>query len=184
MGHLPIAAQHNHFYLNQKLRKFLTPHSILMVDSHSHKVKGFGSTPKSAIMNKKVEFRNYKCKSCNKEFPLKRGKNQNFLNRKICDNCLKSKIGKKTKEEIFSRRKNWQSARTEFRKFAEKEMAKNDLPKKCFICNYNKTAIICHKKAVKDFSDTALLEEISGINNLVYLCPNHHWELDNGLLSL
>ena len=28
------------------------------------------------------------------------------------------------------------------------------------------------------------IEEINNINNLIGLCPNHHWEYDNGLLEL
>lgn len=27
------------------------------------------------------------------------------------------------------------------------------------------------------------MEEINDINNLIGLCPNHHWELDHNLLS-
>lgn len=39
-------------------------------------------------------------------------------------------------------------------------------------------------KAVADFDDGTLVSEINDINNLIALCPNHHWEYDNGLLEL
>lgn len=43
---------------------------------------------------------------------------------------------------------------------------------------------IAHIRAVADFSDEDLLSEINHPDNLVGLCPNHHWEYDNGLLNL
>jgi hypothetical protein len=135
-------------------------------------------------MNKKVISRNFVCKYCEKEFPLIRGKNGNFNEREVCDRCLEGTIGKKTKREIFSSRKNYQSARTEFRRFASKEIKKHKIKKVCFVCGYDKHVMICHKKPVYSFSENSLLEEISNVENLVYLCPNHHWELDNGLLEI
>ncbi|MBE7514091.1 MAG: HNH endonuclease [Anaerolineales bacterium] len=35
-----------------------------------------------------------------------------------------------------------------------------------------------------EFFPDSLLSEINAIDNLMALCPNHHWELDNHLLSL
>ena len=49
---------------------------------------------------------------------------------------------------------------------------------------YNKHIEIAHKKAVSDFDDSATIAEINDINNLIALCPNCHWEFDNGLLKL
>lgn len=34
-------------------------------------------------------------------------------------------------------------------------------------------------KATSDFDDDVLIKEINNINNLIGLCPNHHWEFDN-----
>ena len=36
---------------------------------------------------------------------------------------------------------------------------------------------------MSDFSDDAKISEINDIRNLIALCPNHHWEFDNGKLS-
>lgn len=55
---------------------------------------------------------------------------------------------------------------------------------KCAVCGYDKHVEICHKKAIKDFPDTALLSEINSTDNLIALCPNCHWEFDNKLLSI
>ena len=43
---------------------------------------------------------------------------------------------------------------------------------------------VAHIKAVADFSDGSTLAEINSINNLIALCPNHHWEYDNGYLKI
>ena len=89
----------------------------------------------------------------------------------------------KTKKEIFEERKNWQSARTAIRKVANSIFNEYDIPKKCIICGYDKHIEIAHIKAVSEFSDDTLISEINDINNLAPLCPNHHWEFDNGILS-
>ena len=89
----------------------------------------------------------------------------------------------KTKKEIFDKRKNWQSARTAIRKCANSIFKLKNIPRKCVICGYDKHIEIAHIKAVSEFSDDTLISEINDISNLVALCPNHHWEFDNGLLS-
>lgn len=55
---------------------------------------------------------------------------------------------------------------------------------KCSVCGYSKHVEICHKKAIKDFSLDALVKDINAPENIVLLCPNHHWEFDKGLLKL
>ena len=94
-----------------------------------------------------------------------------------------SPILKISKGELFSSRKNWQSARSSIRKLADAEFKKSNKSQECVICGYNKHIEIAHIKAVSEFSDDTLIYEINDINNLVALCPNHHWEFDNGLLS-
>jgi predicted restriction endonuclease len=43
---------------------------------------------------------------------------------------------------------------------------------------------VAHIKAVSNFSEDSLISEINDISNLIGLCPNHHWEYDNGLLDI
>jgi predicted restriction endonuclease len=43
---------------------------------------------------------------------------------------------------------------------------------------------VCHKQAINRFSADTPIATINDLHNLVALCPNHHWEFDNGLLSL
>ena len=54
-----------------------------------------------------------------------------------------------------------------------------DEPKVCVKCGYDKHVEVCHIKPIKDFELTAMLSEINSRSNLILLCPNCHWELDN-----
>lgn len=58
------------------------------------------------------------------------------------------------------------------------------IDKVCKNCGYNKHVEVCHIKAVSSFEDDDLVNDINSVNNLVYLCPNCHWEFDYGTLNL
>ena len=119
--------------------------------------------------------------SNNKKKILNRCKSLNieFLSIKKVD-----PVKDKTKGELFNNRKNWQSARTSIRKDAQKSFENSGKVYKCIICGYDKHVEIAHIKAVSEFEDNALVSEINHPDNLIGLCPNHHWEYDNGLLKL
>lgn len=57
-----------------------------------------------------------------------------------------------------------------------------DLP--CACCAYTKHVELCHIIPITEFSDDSTLGEINHIDNVVQLCRNCHWEMDNGLLQL
>ena len=96
----------------------------------------------------------------------------------------KEELLNKTKGELFSERKNWQSARTAIRKNAVEIYFANNVEHKCAVCGYNKHIEVAHIKAVADFEENTKIKEINSITNLIGLCPNHHWEYDHGLLRL
>ena len=50
---------------------------------------------------------------------------------------------------------------------------------KCEKCGYDKHVEVCHKQSIADFSPKTLLIEINSKKNLLFLCPNCHWEHDN-----
>ena len=54
----------------------------------------------------------------------------------------------------------------------------------CKKCGYNKHFEICHIKPIHTFDKNTLLTVINEPSNLTALCPNCHWEFDNGLLKL
>ncbi len=59
-----------------------------------------------------------------------------------------------------------------------------DTAKICKVCAYDKHVQLCHLKSIGSFEDSVKIAEINSVSNLVYLCPNHHWELGNGVLTL
>lgn len=98
--------------------------------------------------------------------------------------CKKDNVMLQTKGELFCNRKNWQSARSAITKNAEKVFFENNIKPKCAICGYENHVEVAHIKAVADFCDDTPIYEINALSNLIGLCPNHHWEYDNGLLKL
>jgi len=49
----------------------------------------------------------------------------------------------------------------------------------CKNCGYDKHVELCHIKPVSSFTDETLLKEINSENNVIQLCRNCHWEMDN-----
>ena len=54
----------------------------------------------------------------------------------------------------------------------------------CKICGYRLHVELCHLRALSEFPLTATLGEVNHSSNVVPLCRNHHWEFDNGFISL
>lgn len=90
----------------------------------------------------------------------------------------------KTKEELLNDSKNYQSYRSTIRKIAANVYKYSGKPFCCVKCGYSKHVEIAHIKAVSYFGNSATIAEINSIDNLVALCPNHHWEYDHGILKL
>jgi predicted restriction endonuclease len=111
--------------------------------------------------------------------------------RKYCEQCYQLyrfpegiRFEEATKGDLFRRRCNWQSARSSIRNHASRVFAQSGLPLVCHICGYFHHVQIAHRRPVSDFPDSAIMKEINDIANLIALCPNHHWELDHGILNL
>jgi hypothetical protein len=127
-----------------------------------------------------------------------------YNKRKYCENCysevrtkltrlrhkkngtaLPKKIENLTKGEL---RKHYQGnpfkLKTRITSHANRTFIKFNKEKKCAVCGYEITVQVSHKKAVADFGEDVLISEINHIDNLIGLCPNHHYEYDKGLLKL
>jgi 5-methylcytosine-specific restriction endonuclease McrA len=89
-----------------------------------------------------------------------------------------SKIGSRTKGDLFATRKNWQSARTAIQRNAVQNWRRAGKEFMCR-CGYNKHAEIAHIIPVSHFPSEATIAQINALDNLVALCPNCHWEFDN-----
>lgn len=90
----------------------------------------------------------------------------------------------KTKGELISKSKYWSEWRSLVQRHARKMQANSDKPKKCQICGYDLTYEVAHIKSVSSFDEETTVAEMNNINNLIALCPNHHWEYDHGLIDL
>lgn len=117
-----------------------------------------------------------------KEETVKQFANRRFCSRK-CVRLNTDKISSMSKGELFSSRKNWQSARSSIRKNAERVLTRTGIEHKCSVCGYSNYVEVCHIKSVSEFPDSAKICDINDKKNLVYLCPNHHWEFDHSLLE-
>lgn len=89
-----------------------------------------------------------------------------------------------TKGEIFSKYNNWTQSRVTIQRDAKINYKKSNKPKCCVICGYDKHYEVAHIKSVSSFDDATLVSEINNIDNLIALCPNHHWEYDNDKLDI
>ena len=63
-------------------------------------------------------------------------------------------------------------------------MHRSSVPKYCKNCGYDKHVEVCHIKSISEFDKTSLISEINSLDNLIYLCPNCHWEYDHKIISL
>lgn len=59
-----------------------------------------------------------------------------------------------------------------------------NIDKKCYLCGYDKHTDLCHKKPISDFHADTKLKIVNDPLNLVFLCKNHHWEIDNKKIKL
>ena len=104
-----------------------------------------------------------------------------------CKDCLEiykiEQFGKKTIKKfrnIPSSKNRYQKVRDHAHRIAKYY----EIKKECPYCNYRNHVQLCHIRDIGDFPDNALLNEINNIKNLIYLCPNHHWDLDHGFFKL
>jgi hypothetical protein len=134
------------------------------------------------------------CAICGTEFQYTKKHRDSYVRRFCSLTCGRTSatraVGKqllsddRTKGDLFASSKSWQSARTTIRRHAAIVIVRDVAEKKCKVCGYANHVEIAHIRAVSDFSDEATLGQINSPNNLIYLCPNHHWEYDNGQIQL
>lgn len=133
------------------------------------------------------------CQTCGTTVQFKKRPKCGFYYRRFCEPCLRvhradvrgaGPTSNRTKGELFTSRGKYQSARSSIRRHAYNTFVTSGQPLECCICKYDKHVDVCHVVPVSSFSSESLISEINAISNLVAMCPNHHWEYDNGLLVL
>lgn len=115
------------------------------------------------------------CKHCGNE----------IKGRKIsCTRCNKNVVDWDTVTlSTITGRASYQIA-ANIRRRARYRYRNSSRPKYCINCGYKKHYEVCHIQAIMDFPPETSVAEINSLENLVALCRNCHWELDNGLLSI
>lgn len=51
--------------------------------------------------------------------------------------------------------------------------------KQCSICEWDLMVELCHYRSISDFPVDTPLSVVNNKKNLLYACPNCHWELDH-----
>jgi predicted restriction endonuclease len=74
-------------------------------------------------------------------------------------------------------------AHARIRELARKTYKQSTKQKFC-ICGYRRHYQVCHIKSINSFSDSTYISTINDLNNLIALCPTHHWELDHGHIDI
>lgn len=117
------------------------------------------------------------CKICG----IKIGEGTN-CRKQYCDNCRPGHVDWSIITLGETRDKRTFQINSRVRELARDKTKSINRFQRCAVCGYTKHVEVCHIKAIKDFPDNATIEEVNNLNNLIGLCPNHHWEFDNGLL--
>jgi hypothetical protein len=131
-----------------------------------------------------------------KVFPKRSKEKINWPKCFCCDNKVARKSGKFCKECISNKKhyhgtpiesqtiiegirregaNRYDMIRYHARRIFKKEL-NNPL---CEKCGYDKHVEICHRKAISEFPKDTLIIEVNNRNNVLFLCPNCHWEFDN-----
>ncbi len=129
------------------------------------------------------------CNRCSKTYSIKTSSHRS---KKICKDCALKReeyLGSIRKESIGSFQLNasiqnkhpsWKNSYVRnFARSWNKELKSHP----CQNCGYSKHIEFCHIKAITSFPDSALLGEINSPENILILCRNCHWELDNDQLN-
>lgn len=116
--------------------------------------------------------------------------------REYCEECLvvlnnrksivKKNLGDRTFEEYLENYKYREPANrySAIRQNGKKVIERSGIKKCCKNCGYDKHVEVCHLKGISEFDKTCLVSEINSLDNLVYLCPNCHWEYDHKILTI
>lgn len=132
------------------------------------------------------------CEECGCDIENKKTSSGAYVRRKYCDICLPTKrlqnqgkiaLHSTTKGELYGRLSN-RRGRMSICGNARFIYRKSQKPMCCLTCGYSTYVEVCHIKAVSEFPDNTPVSVINDPDNLIALCPTHHWEFDNGHLKI
>lgn len=143
----------------------------------------YNSKSENGRKNGRTEVAKF-CKICSTKIKIDSGGTDKCRN---CRDKIKTKTGdyvsryEVTKEMIST---NDTQKYRRIRDFARRIAKSHGKLKECKICKYSIHVECAHIKPINEFSDDDKLCEINNPDNLIGLCPNHHWEFENGKLQI
>jgi hypothetical protein len=75
---------------------------------------------------------------------------------------------------------------TTIRKLARRIMENSDIEKKCYFCKdheFDDILEVHHLKNIMSFSLDTKIRDINSLDNMIWVCPNHHKMLERGLIK-
>lgn len=127
------------------------------------------------------------CRLCGVELEQRKLPSGYFSRRKYCDSCFRRTytfVDNITKGELFADAPHYTARRTWITSRARSVYMYSGKPFVCAVCSYSKHVHVCHIKNVSEFADDITIGYINRLDNLVALCPNHHWEFDHGEIDI
>lgn len=105
---------------------------------------------------------------------------------KYCKECNPQIVdwSKTTIKEIRYTSSHRSNLFAKIRDNAKRVFKQSNLPKSCVYCGYQKHFEVCHIKPIYMFDENTTISVVNDLSNLIALCPNCHWELDNGLINI
>jgi hypothetical protein len=171
------------YYLSPNI--CLTCKKVILVGETSKvswtKVKKFCNKSCAATFN---NSKYPKIKKIKKEYYCKKCKELISNSRKYCEKCYVSFDSSKITLQSLKDKYNISQYHAKIRGHSRQVYFSGNYENICKNCKYSKHIEVCHIKEIKSFSLTSTLYEVNNIKNLIGLCPNCHWELDNGFLKI
>ena len=102
----------------------------------------------------------------------------------VCENKLRrERLFNRTLQDIKDSTVNKNNPYHIVRAQARMLLQESGREPKCAICGFSEYVEACHIKAISSFPLDTKVREVNSLNNLVYLCPNHHILFDRGKLN-
>ena len=114
------------------------------------------------------------CNVCKKEIPNKK---------RFCKEHTPAPIESKTISELIGGAPVDSNRYSGIRDHSRRRAIRAGILDECKICGYSKHVVTCHIKGIAEFDPDTLVSVVNALDNLIGLCPNHHWEFDHKLLS-
>jgi len=117
----------------------------------------------------------YYCKICN----IETGYRQQY-----CEKCNPNIIDWSSITLKDCQEKRQYQGNSRIRTLARKLFCNSLRKQGCPFCGYDKHFEVHHIKSITEFNEDTSIAIINSLNNLIGLCPNHHWEVHNGFISV